>query len=341
VNLDQTLARTEHAARVRGIQCDVAAALSKHGDFERWRDAFDALPDLTPSVVELRSALRIGLAEDVDRPHGDPLRTCRLDLPSIQSNDPASAARDALVAALRALHPWRKGPISLFGVDIDTEWRSDWKWARVQPHISRLDGRRVLDVGCGNGYFGWRMVGDGARCVIGVDPSLVYFMQYLTIAGYLNGHAVAERNVVMPLRLEELSASITEFDTVFSMGVLYHRRDPRAHIDALRQRLRVDGELVLETLVVPGSLPLQPHDRYARMRNVFEIPDMGSLVRWLQQSGLRDIRVVDTTVTSGSEQRRTEWMTFDSLAEALDPRDPSLTVEGYPAPMRAIVLARR
>ena len=39
------------------------------------------------------------------------------------------------------------------------------------------------------------------------------------------------------------------------------------------------------------------------------------------------------------EQRRTEWMRFHSLADFLDPENPTLTVEGLPAPRRAIVIA--
>ena len=44
--------------------------------------------------------------------------------------------RRALRDQLQTLQPWRKGPFSLFGVHIDTEWRSDWKWSRVAPHLS-------------------------------------------------------------------------------------------------------------------------------------------------------------------------------------------------------------
>jgi tRNA (mo5U34)-methyltransferase len=49
------------------------------------------------------------------------------------------------------------------------------------------------------------------------------------------------------------------------------------------------------------------------------------------------VAVTDTTV---HEQRSTEWMPFESLAEALDPDDPSRTIEGLPAPMRAIVICK-
>jgi tRNA (mo5U34)-methyltransferase len=75
------------------------------------------------------------------------------------------------------------------------------------------------------------------------------------------------------------------------------------------------------------------------MRNVWFLPTVPELERWLVRTGFEDLRVVDVTVTNTGEQRRTEWMTFDSLAAALDPADPSRTVEGWPAPRRALFTA--
>jgi tRNA (mo5U34)-methyltransferase len=49
--------------------------------------------------------------------------------------------------------------------------------------------------------------------------------------------------------------------------------------------------------------------------------------------------VVDVNVTSTQEQRSTEWMSFHSLENFLDPDDHSKTIEGYPAPRRAIITA--
>jgi tRNA (mo5U34)-methyltransferase len=34
-------------------------------------------------------------------------------------------------------------------------------------------------------------------------------------------------------------------------------------------------------------------------------------------------------------------MTSESLAEFLDPNDPGKTIEGYPAPLRAVLVARK
>jgi tRNA (mo5U34)-methyltransferase len=144
--------------------------------------------------------------------------------------------------------------------------------------------------------------------------------------------------VVLPLRLDELPAARNLFDTTFSMGVLSHQREPLKHLQALRTTLRPGGELVLETLVLPGaeSEVRQPVDRYARMRNVWHLPTAMAVEDWLRQAEFRDIRLIDVTATTVLEQRSSEWMPFQSLAEALDPDDPGLTIEGLPAPTRAL-----
>lgn len=277
-----------------------------------WQAALAALPDLPVTEVRYDDTVTVTGAAD-------------------------SAAVSQLDAALGALRPWRKGPFSLFGVHVDTEWRSDWKWSRVARHLPghRLANAAVLDVGCGNGYFGWRLLGAGARLVVGVDPTLLFCMQHQAIARYTND----ARNSVLPLRFEELPA--TPFDVVLSMGVVYHRRDPVAHVAALAQCLAPGGTLVLESLITTRTADLLAPPRYARMRNVWHVPTPETLTAWVHSAGLVDIELADTSVTTVAEQRRTAWMTFDSLAEALDPGDATRTIEGLPAPERAIVLARK
>ena len=145
--------------------------------------------------------------------------------------------------------------------------------------------------------------------------------------------------VVLPLRLEELPRGTRAFDTAFSMGVLYHQRSPIEHLRDLRSTLKPRGTLLLETLVLPGdeAASRTPTDRYARMSNVWHLPTVAELTVWLQRSGFLEIDVIDETVTTTDEQRSTDWMPFESLAEALDPGNPALTIEGWPAPRRAVL----
>ena len=272
--------------------------------------------------------------------------------------------RKQAMALLKQLMPWRKGPFQIGGqiggqissqvgssqsdseaidsILIDTEWHSDWKWQRVSPHLGDLKGRRVLDVGGGSGYHGWRMAGAGADTVIIVDPSCLFYHQFMAIRHFV-GSADAYRTHYIPVPLEALPAHSQLFDTVFSMGVLYHRQSPFEHLQQLRGQLVKGGELVLETLVVEGdaNTVLVPHDRYAQMNNVYFLPSVAALIGWLEKAGFSEVRCVDVAVTSTEEQRKTEWMTYHSLADFLDPNDSTKTMEGYPAPMRATLIAKR
>lgn len=250
-----------------------------------------------------------------------------------ENHNSSVAVRELLLQ----LSPWRKGPFDIAGVHIDTEWQSNMKWARIAGDIAPLAGRAILDVGCGNGYYALQMRAAGAACVIGVDPTLLFVMQFLAV-----NHFVRDAHVfVLPARLHELPLPAKRFDTAFSMGVLYHQRAPVDHLRQLRQTLRAGGQLVLETIYLPGEEPCArtPEDRYARMRNVWLLPTIAELTTWLRRSGYTEINVIDRSVTTPDEQRATEWMTFESLEDALDPDDPSRTVEGWPAPHRVVVTA--
>lgn len=240
--------------------------------------------------------------------------------------------------ALKLYKPWRKGPFQFGDIKIDTEWRSDWKWQRIKPHISDLTSRHVLDVGCGNGYHLFRMLGDGAASAVGVDPTRLFLYQF-HIARHFLPNVPAW---ILPLRSEHLP-SFQLFDTVFSLGVLYHRRSPIDHLTELLSFLKPGGELVLETLIVDGDqhTVLTPEDRYAKMANVWFLPSTAALENWLARAGFKNIRTVDVNQTSIKEQRATEWMDFHSLEQFLDPKDHNLTAEGLPAPKRAIVIAEK
>jgi tRNA (mo5U34)-methyltransferase len=205
------------------------------------------------------------------------------------------------------------------------------------PHLEPLRGHRVLDVGCGNGYFGWRMLQAGASEVIGVDPNPLFCLQHQAVNQYVR----SEHNHVLPLRFEDLNGAEATFDSVFSMGVVYHRHEPAEHVEQLFSHVRPGGQIVLESLVVREQRPLIPEGRYARMRNVRIVPTPELMQHWLESAGFREVRLADVTVTGRDEQRTTPWMPFESLAEALDEDDPSRTVEGHPAPVRAVVIARK
>lgn len=284
----------------------------RHGRLPDWQTVLDALPPAEKGWAIEDGSLVAG--RTVDRSVDNP---------------------DELADALKGLIPWRKGPLKLGGVAIDTEWRSDWKWNRVAPSVD-LAGRRVLDIGSGNGYFAWRMLAAGASSVIACDPTLVFWMQHRAICHFA-GDAPLD---LLPLKLEVLPQRGT-FDVAFSMGVLYHRRDPLEHLARIRRHLSPGGVAVIETLVLPGDHrdELDPPDRYANMRNVHRLPTVPRLLDWLEQAEYSDASCVDVTPTTVQEQRPTDWMPFHSLEHALS-TDRQTTAEGHPPPLRATVVAR-
>lgn len=282
--------------------------------FNQWFNSIKHLPTIKPYQIDLLNSV------------------------TVESEQPISIGeQQRITQLLKNMMPWRKGPFHLYGINIDTEWRSDWKWERLIPHINNLEGQTVLDVGCNSGYHLWRMIGAGAKLAVGIDPMALYLCQFEAIRKLLGND---QRAHLLPLGIEELP-KLNAFDTVFSMGVLYHRRSPLDHLFQLKDQLVDGGQLVLETLVIDGDLhqALMPGERYAQMRNVYFIPSVPTMINWLYKCGFSDVKMVDKSVTSLDEQRKTEWMTSDSLADFLDPNDSSKTIEGYPAPMRAVFIA--
>ncbi len=313
----------EWAARLERCQARCYAGV-RHGDYPAWEEALRRLPALEATAVRLDAdEIQVGRAADCDE-----------------------RRRRELRQQLQRLIPWRKGPFNLFGVSLDAEWRADLKWRRLCERITPLAGRCVLDVGCGNGYYGWRMLGAGARLVVGVDAALKYVMQQRMVARYLPEEPFA----ALPLALgppqgdgPALPRDGAAFDTVFSMGVLYHQRDPVRHLRDLAAFLREGGELVLESLVIEeadGEL-LRPRERYAGMRNVWAVPSIPTLTNWLAAAGFDAVQTADVSVTTPAEQRATPWTFPVSLADFLAPGNPRLTVEGYPAPRRALLICTK
>lgn len=293
---------------------DAQFDLTRWGDLPGWLQCLEKLPLIQASPVELNEGVRIGSAH-------------QLTMTSAE-----------LKTTLMALHPWRKGPFELFGMPIDTEWRSNLKWERLLPHIQPLHGRLVMDVGCGNGYHCWRMLGAGAERVIGIDPSVKFVCQFQALKHFAGTHLPID---VLPLKIQQIPAELRAFDSVFSMGVLYHRMSPMGHLRELRDLLRPGGQLILETLIVDGpeGFAFVPEGRYAKMPNVWFLPSPKTLISWLLKIGFNNPRWVNESTTTPQEQRPTDWMTYHSLTDFLHSDGSGKTIEGHPPPTRGIFVA--
>lgn len=240
-------------------------------------------------------------------------------------------------AQAKEFMPWRKGPFRLFGIDIDSEWRSDMKWARFEPYLGSLEGETICDLGCGNGYFMFRMAAHRPKMVLGLDPTRKFKLTFM----YLNAFA-GEKNLHLELLGYEHLIHLKEiFDTLFCMGILYHHPDPDLVLRNCYHSMKPDGRLFVETLGIASSEPvaLFPRGRYAHMRGVWYIPSESVLESWLYRAGFDVTNKVYNEVLTSEEQRRTAWANIDSLAEFTEAS--GRTIEGYETPRRIYMTARK
>ena len=236
---------------------------------------------------------------------------------------------------LQKFKPWRKGPYNLSNVFIDAEWDCQLKMNRIFPLLSDLTNKKVLDIGCNSGYFVYELSNLNPDWVLGIDPASLYWFQF-----HLVNHFYQKDNVwMLPIGFDDLPFISLRYDLILCMGILYHHRLPIKLLSLLRSLLLDDGRIILETLVLDSmeDTVLKPKDRYAQMRNIYDVPSLYSLSNWCKLAGFSSIEIMDVSKTSTHEQRVTNWSSGASLANFLDPNNCSKTIEGYPAPVRAVV----
>lgn len=256
-----------------------------------------------------------------------------------QGSELSTEQQQRFYQSLQTFCPWKKGPFELFGINIDAEWRSDWKWARILPHIQSLKNRKVADIGCHNGYFMFRMAHQQPDCVIGFEPVAKHFWNFQLIQNIVR----QEMLTFELLGVEDIDLYPNFFDTIFCLGILYHHRDPIGLLEKIWKALAFKGEIVIDCQGIPGELPvaLTPRQRYAQARGIWFLPTLSCLENWMARAGFTQIKCIFAEPLSVDEQRRTAWADIDSLPEFLNPENPSLTIEGYPAPWRYYVIARK
>jgi tRNA (mo5U34)-methyltransferase len=241
----------------------------------------------------------------------------------------------------KQLIPWKKGPFELQGFQIDAEWRSDFKWSRIKSSLGPLEGKKVLDIGCNNGYFLFQMAKLNPQIVLGIDPTYHFYAQFKFLQDFYKAPNV---NFEL-LGVEHLNHFNEFFDVILSMGIIYHHRNPIEQLQNIKGALKKGGKLILETIGIPGKSPMAlfPRDRYAKMKNIWFIPTLSCLVNWAHKTKFCDIEVISDTPLTSDEQRNTVWCPrpHQTLIDFLDPKDPSKTIEGFEAPRRFALSMRK
>ena len=217
---------------------------------------------------------------------------------------------------------------SYTGVPIsETRFFEETQWPR------RLDGERVLEVGCGSGRFTVHAASTGA---------LVVSMDYSNAVD-ANFAANGDRPnlLIVQSDLYHLPFQLGSVDRIFCFGVLQHTPDVHRSFRAIEEGLKPGGHLVVDVYrkpqglkrlvatkywVRPISRRVPPHRLYSLTRAyvrlmwpvarmVSRIPRIGKKLNWMLL--IADYRGVYPL----AEHHLKEWAildTFDMLAPAYD-----------------------
>lgn len=256
----------------------------------------------------------------------------------LDENKDLSKLNEHINLLVERLVPWRKGPFNLYGKVIESQWRSDLKWDRVSDLVD-LKGKVIADIGSNNGYYIFRMLEQNPKLVFGFDPVISCYLSYK----FLTAGLKTNRASYALCGYQCLDHFNEVFDVVFCMGIIYHHKSPYEILEKIKKSLSNNGTLVLESMIIPGeeSQALIPAETYGRAKNVFFLPTVNALLSMLKKTGFRQVEVNSISETSVAEQRRTEYSPYGSIEDFLDPSDNTKTVEGYPAPLRAVVIAKK
>ena len=254
-----------------------------------------------------------------------------------RKSDLNETEHDQVLQLMRTFMPWRKGPFSIFDIDIDAEWQSFRKWDRMMPKMPDLKDKVIADIGCNNGYYMFRMAAHSPKLVLGFEP---YIQHYFTFSA-LNRFAGLKNLCIDLLGIEDLPLFPDCFDIIFCLGILYHRPSPIDALRDLRASLKPGGCLMLESQAIDGteSIALFPEKTYAKVPGTWFVPTAPCLHNWLMRAGFTDIKFFCSHPMSSREQRKTDWMIFESYEDFIDKLNPEFTIEGYPAPRRVFFKA--
>ena len=298
------------------LENDQRLQLPKKG-FLRFRTPFEAVRHLRAAYTDFSGdVVTIGRQEEI-----------------------SASDRQKVYETMRSFMPWRKGPFEVFGIEIDSEWRSERKWNRLHPVLPDLKGKVIADIGCNNGYYMFRLAHYKPKHVIGFEPYIQHYFCFNT----LKSLAGTDNLNIELLGVEQINLFPECFDVVFLMGILYHRVSPITVLREVKDAMRPGGTLIVESQGIPGDDPvaLFPEERYAKVPGTYFVPTAACLKNWLLRAGFDSVEIFCSHPMSSMEQRRTDWMTFESYADFIDPQRPELTVEGFPAPLRIFARAAK
>src|SRR6266566_7945684 len=114
-----------------------------------------------------------------------------------------------------------------------------------------LRGRRVLDIGCSDGFFSFEAEKRGAE-VLAIDFVPETYTGFATARRILGSRVAYQMDNVYNLSPERHGV----FDVVLFLGVLYHLRKPLAALDAIRSVMKPGAHLYVGTMLIDDYVQL-------------------------------------------------------------------------------------
>ena len=289
---------------------------SHHGNLKQWKNILTKLPDIRTNYLDFsKECIQIGNPKEIN------LSQLKI-----------------LEKGLLNLRPWRKGPFNIFGLEIDSEWRSEKKWQRVEDYLPKIKGMRIGDIGCSNGYYSYKLLKLEPELIVGMDKTSLFIIQFLATKFYTKQ---IQELIILPCSAEEFNPEFIDFDLLLSMGILYHAKNPSNHLASLQRLVKKNGYIILETIIsnLKQNINIEKNQTYAGMSNIGTIFTKDNIIKLLNVSGFKNVQVINDSFTDRSEQRTTRWMQGKSLSDFILSNGD--TIEGYPPVCRTIFIAQK
>ena len=164
--------------------------------------------------------------------------------------------------------------------------RKDWHFRRVMETVSAMQwlkpraGERILDIGCGDGTYDYRIAGRGAR-VVGLDID----RRKLSRAAR---HHIRRGVVFLDAHAEAIPVKSGSFDAVVSLCVFEHLPNDDQVLAEAYRILRPDGRLLLtlDSLSRP-DVPEGWRNRLRKKHSVCQFYTVPTIELKLRQQGFR------------------------------------------------------
>lgn len=137
----------------------------------------------------------------------------------------------------------------------------DWIWP-VKPQD--LDGKVVLDAGCGSGRHVYQAARLGAKEVVGFDLSEAIDVAYKNTKEYKNIHLLQADIYNLPLS--------PVFDYIYSIGVLHHLPDPKGGFMHLLKLLKKGGRISVWVYAKEGNFAVRKFIDPVRLHLTSKMP---------------------------------------------------------------------